>query len=77
MWCGYHFIHSDVALLEAGGSWAWIIENGQYCNQSDSIDTNWYTNGSLHKGCFRIIILTAHMMKVIDHIGMSLEEGRI
>lgn len=53
MWCGYHFIHSDVALLEAGGSWAWTIENGQYCIQSDGIDTNWYANGSPHKGCFQ------------------------
>ena len=53
MWCGYHFIHSNDALLEAGGSWAWTIENGQYYIQSDGIDTNWYTNGSLHKGCFQ------------------------
>ena len=53
MWCGYHFIHSDIALLEVGGSWGWTIENGQYCIQSDGIDTTWYANGSPHKGCFQ------------------------
>lgn len=68
MWCGYHFIHSDVALLEAGGSWGWTIENGQYCIQSDGIDTNWYTNGSLRKGCFNIIIGDIGMQdKLIIH----------
>ena len=53
MWYSYHFIHSDVALLEAGGSWGWTIENGQYCIQSVGIGTHWHTNGSLHKRCFQ------------------------
>lgn len=39
--------------MEAGGSWGWTIENGQYCIQSDGIDTTWYANGSPHKGCFQ------------------------
>ena len=39
--------------MEAGGSWDWTIENGQYRIQSDGIDTKWYMNGSPHKGCFQ------------------------
>ena len=40
-------------MLEAEGSWGWTIENGQYCIQSDGIETNWYMNGSPRKGCFQ------------------------